>query len=289
MPDLLKVLLRSGPCWDSPAWLRLYLAGLSNPVTRFLLLALRFRFSPAVLENIRNSGLPELEKAALFSGAMNLFRAGTAFKTTAASRSPLTDGALLSLARPGALIAETGVSDGISALGLLEKAGGAEVLLTDLQAAFPYSRRPLCTAWYGTDGEFLSLKFPLFLFCTGVKAAPPAGAHEVSLLNPLVQAQHPAVRLAAFDIFTGSLPRKADLIKCANVLNLQYFPFERIKGAIDNLAANLKEGGTLFICQNNAKYRDGEAYVALRKRAGTLAVVEERNGHELLPLLKGGA
>lgn len=286
MPDLSKVLLRSGPCWDSPAWLRLYLAGLGNPAARPLLLALRFRFSPAVLDNIRAADLPEPEKAALFSGAMNLFRAGGAFKTTAAARSPLTDAALLALAKPGAFIVETGVSDGISALGLLEKAAGAEVLLTDLQAAFPCERGPLCSAYYGTDGEYLSLKFPLFLFCTGRRAAPPAGAAEVSLLNPLVAAKFPGVKLAAFDIFTGALPRRADLIKCANVLNLQYFTPEKIKAALANLAANLAEGGTLFVCQNNDKYADGEAYIALRKSGGSLAVAGERNGHELLPLLK---
>lgn len=286
MPDLLKILFRSGPCWDSPAWLRVYLAGLNNPVTRFLLLALRIKFSPAVLENIRSSGLPEMEKAALFSGAMNLFRAGTAFKTTAAARSPITDAALLAKIRPGALIVETGVSDGISALGLLAQAGNAEVLLTDLQAGFPFERGPLCARYYGTDGAYLSLKFPLFLLCTGRRPAPPAGAPSVSLLNPLVSEKFPAVKLAAFDIFTGALPRKADIIKCANVLNLQYFKADEILRAVANLSANLNEGGWLYIAQNNSKYTDGEAYLGLRKEDGRLSVEEEVNGHELLALLK---
>jgi len=283
---LLKIILRSGPCWDSPGWLRVYLAGLNNPVTRFLLLALRIKFSPAVLENIRRADLPEMEKAALFSGAMNLFRAGTDFKTTAAARSPLTDSALLSKVKPGALIVETGVSDGISALGLLAQAGNAEVLLTDLQAAFPYERGPLCTRYYGTDGAYLSLKFPLFLLCTGRKPAPPAGAPVVSLLNPLVSEKFPAVKLAAFDIFTGALPRKADLFKCANVLNLQYFKTDEILRAIANLSANLNEGGWLYIAQNNGKYPDGEAYLGLRKEDGRLSIEEEVNGHELLALIK---
>ncbi|MDD2805782.1 MAG: hypothetical protein PHV33_09515 [Elusimicrobiales bacterium] len=286
MSDIAKLLLRSGPCWDSPAWLRVYLAGLKNPVSRLLLLALRIKFSPAVLENIRASALPELEKAALFSGAMNLFRAGTAFKTTAAARSPLTDTALLAKARPGALIVETGVSDGISALGLLGQAAGAEVLLSDLQAGFPYVGGPLCTRYYGTDGAYLSLKFPLFLLCTGRRSAPPAGAPEVSLLNPLISGQFPAVKLAAFDIFSGALPRKADIIKCANVLNLQYFSSAEIRRAVENLAVNLNEGGWLFISQNNPKYKEGEAYLALRKEGGRLALSEEKNGHELLSFFK---
>jgi len=201
MVNIPKILLRSGPCWDSPAWLRVYLAGLKHPVTRFLLLALRFKFSPAVLDNIRISDLPLKEKAALFSRAMNLFRAGTAFKTTASARSPLTDAALLARARPGELIVETGVSDGASALSLLEKAGEAEVLLTDLQASFQYSRGLFWTVFYGTEGDFISIKLPLFYLCTGLKSGPRVkDGHEVSLLNPLISHNYPGVRLAAFDI-----------------------------------------------------------------------------------------
>lgn len=287
MPDLSKILLRSGPCWDSPAWLRVYLAGLKHPVTRFLLLALRFKFSPAVLNNIRVSDLPLKEKAALFSRAMNLFRAGAAFKTTASARSPLTDAALLARARPGELIVETGVSDGASALSLLEKAGEAEVLLTDLQASFQYSRGLFWTVFYGTEGDFISIKLPLFYLCTGLKSGPRVrDGHEVSLLNPLISHNYPGVRLAAFDIFRGVLPRRAALIKCANVLNLNYFTPAEIRHGVENLAANLDETGALFISQNNHKYKDGEAYVVLQRNGTRLELAGEVNGHELLPLLK---
>jgi len=287
MPDIVKIILRSGPCLDSPAFLRLYLRALGNPALRLLALALRIKFSPAVLDAVRESRLPPAEKAGLFSAAMNLFRGGGAFKTTSAGRSPLTDAAVLALAGPGALIAEVGVSDGVSALHLLENAGGAEVLLTDLQASFPYRDAGPARVFYYTDGAYISVKLPLFYLCTGLKAgALPPGLPEVSLLNPLVAEKFPAARLAAFDIFGGALPRPAGVIKCANVLNLAYFSPEKIKAALENLRSALAEGGWLVIGQNNPAYEGGEAWLALQREGNRLLLRREEHGHELLPLLR---
>jgi hypothetical protein len=80
-------------------------------VTALLLVALRVKFSPWVLNNVRTSDLPMKERAGLFSRAMDLFRVGTMCKSMSAARCLLTDAALVARARPGALIVETGVSD----------------------------------------------------------------------------------------------------------------------------------------------------------------------------------
>jgi len=286
VPSLLKIFLRSGPCWDSPAFLRFYLAALRNPPARLLLLALRVKFSPQVLENIRRSGLPAEEKGRLFSGAMNLFRAGGAYKTTAPFRSPLTDSAMLGKVPPGGLLAETGASDGSSSLGLLEAARGAEVMLTDLQASFPYRDTALGRVFYNTDGRYTALKTLCLYLCSGGASSPAAADGEISLLNPLVEEKFPAARLLPLDIFSGELERKADALKCANVLNLEYFTAGEIKRALQNLRRSLKEGGWLFICHNNARYKDGEAWVALQRSGEKMRLKEEANGHELLPLLR---
>lgn len=287
MPDIGKIILRSGPCLDSPAFLRFYLRALENPVLRLLLLALRIKFSPAVLDAVRHSPLPPAEKGELFSAAMNLFRGGGAFKTTRAGRSPLTDAAVLGRAAPGALIVEAGVSDGVSALHLLANSGGAEVLLTDLQASFPYRNAGPARVFYYTDGAYISVKLPLFYLCTGLRAgALPPGLPEVSLLNPLVAEKFPAARLAAFDIFSGAPPRRADVIKCANVLNLAYFTPDRLRAALENLCGALNEGGWLVIGQNNPAYEGGEAWLALQRQGNRLLLRQEAHGHELLPLLR---
>ncbi|OGR63788.1 MAG: hypothetical protein A2X31_09245 [Elusimicrobia bacterium GWB2_63_22] len=282
MPDIKKILLRSGPCLDSLPFLRLYLAALENPVSRFLALALRIKFSPDIFDEVRRSALPADQKAALFSRTMNLFKSGNAYKTTAAGRSPLTDAALLASAAPGSLIVETGVSDGVSALGLLERAKGCEVLLTDSQDCYRYTDFCCGRRFYAGDDGSVSVKLPLFYLSTGGGGQAPAGAGRISLLNPAVTEKFPGAELRPFDIFSGALPRKADLIKCANVLNEVYFTPGEIKKALANLGAGLKDGGRLFVCQNNGKYKDGEAYFVLGKKGGALALEAEVNGHELL-------
>lgn len=287
MTGLKRMILGSGPCADSLAALRFYLAALDSPVPRALALALRVKFSPDILEKIRHCSLPTAEKAALFSQAMTLFKSGGAYKTTGPGRSPLTDAAILAAFKPGDVIVETGVSDGISALGLLENAKDAEVVLTDSQACFFYRDSCCGRIFYNDSGGYLSFKLPFFYFCTGIKPAKiPANAGRISLLNPLVSEKFPTAEIAAFDIFSGTLSRKADIIKCANVLNPVYFTKEEIKLALANLLANLKDNGSLFICQNNRKYRDGEAYLILQKKDGRLALRAEVNGHELLAPLR---
>lgn len=282
MADLKKMIFKSGPSWDSASFLKFYLAALEHPASRALALALRIKFSPDIFEAVRRASLPAAERAALFSGAMTLFKSGSAYKTTAAGRSPLTDAAILAAAAPGSLIVETGVSDGVSALGLLERAKDCEVLLTDSQACYHYADFCCGRRFYAGDDGSVSVKLPLFYFSTGATGVAPAGAGRISLLNPAVTEKFPGAELLPFDIFSGALDRKADIIKCANVLNEVYFTPEEIKKALANLGSNLKDGGRLFVCQNNRKYRDGEAYFTLRRKGGALELEGEVNGHELV-------
>ena len=288
MPDLKRIVLRSGPCLDSVPLLGLYLKALRSSVFRWPAILSRLKFSPDILANIRASALPPEGKSRLFSEAMTLFRSGPAYKTTAAGRSRLTDGEILKLLRPGLTVLETGVSDGVSALGLLRGAGGARVLLSDRQAGYTRSGG-LVKKFYDAEEGLLSLKLPGFYFCTGVKApAPPAGADSISLLNPLLESAFPGLKLAEFDLLRGAAPETADVIKCANVLNKVYFTTEEIGLALANLLASLRDGGWLFISQSNPRYEDGEAYIALRRDGAGFVLAGEAHGHELLPDLRAG-
>lgn len=287
MPDLGKALLRSGFCLDTLPVLRFFLRGLGTPGLRQLLISARVKFTPDILLAIRASGLPPAEQGALFSAAMNLFRSGPTFKTTSAGRAPLTDRAALEKAGPDGLIAEAGVSDGVSALGLLEARGGRGVLLTDRQDAFRYKDFGPFRVFYDKEDGAVSVKFLFLYICVGLAPrAVPADARQVSLLNPSVEARFPGSRLTALDIFTGALPEAAAVIKCANVLNKAYFTPERMKPAIANLLGSLREGGWLLISQSNPKYEAGEAYIALRRRGGKFLLAEELHGHELLADLR---
>lgn len=287
MPEIGKILSRSGPCLDSLALLRLHLYALDNGLLRPLAIALRIKFTPDILEKICAAPLALEEKSALFSRALTLFRSGPSYKTTAAGRTRLTDLAILGKLREGAVILETGVSDGISAAGLLENARGARVILSDSQDCFRYRELGPLRLFYDKEDRCLSLKLPLFYLCTGLEAGkPPENARRIPLANPLLREKFGISEIVPFDIFSGILPRKADVIKCSNVLNGVYFPPEEAKRAIANLSRSLAKGGWLFISQNHEKYAAGEAYVALQEAEGGLALREEANGHELLPHLK---
>jgi hypothetical protein len=287
LPDIKQILLRSGPCLDSLPLLSLYLAALENPLLRWPLILLRLKFSPDILAKIRAADMPLEEKARLFSSAMTLFRSGATYKTTAANRSPLTDQAILGKLRPGDLLLETGVSDGTSAAGLLAAVKNAEIILSDRQTCFWRLDRGLARFFYSSENEMVSVKLPGFYLCTGLAAGKiPAGANAIPLLNPLLQVKFKAAELVRFDIFSGSLPRKANIIKCANVLSNIGFTAAQVSSAAENLGRNLAPGGWLFICQNNARYKDGEAFAALQEHDGRLVFREEVNGHELLDLLR---
>ncbi|MHB0995067.1 MAG: hypothetical protein ACYC2I_01715 [Elusimicrobiales bacterium] len=286
-PDLKKALLRSGFCLDSLPALRFFLRGLGTPGLRQLLIAARVKFTPDILLAIRASVLTPAEQGAVFSAAMNLFRSGPTFKTTSAGRAPLTDRAALEKAGPDGLIAEAGVSDGVSALGLLEARGGRGVLLTDRQDAFRYKDFGPFRVFYDKEDGAVSVKFLFLYVCVGLPpSAVPADARAVSLLNPEVEARFPGTRLTAFDIFTGSLPEKAAVIKCANVLNKAYFNAAQMKPAVANLLGGLRDGGWLLVSQSNPRYEAGEAYIALRRQGDRFLLAEELNGHELLADLR---
>jgi len=70
MPDLKRIVLRSGPCLDSVPLLGLYLKALRSSVFRWPAILSRLKFSPDILANIRASALPPEEKSRLFSEAM---------------------------------------------------------------------------------------------------------------------------------------------------------------------------------------------------------------------------
>jgi len=286
MPDIARIILRSGPCFDSIPLLRLYLRALEIPVLKQLAIASRLKFSPGVLDLIRLSALPAEDKGRLFSRAMTLFRSGTSYKTTGAGRTRLADAEILKAAGPGALILETGVSDGASAAELLAAASGAEILLSDVQVGFPYSDSACGRTYYLADGGTAALKTGPLYFFTGTAGKPPASAASVSALNPMVQEKFGIRGIIPFDIFTDALPRKAAAIKCANVLNLVYFTPEHVKSALVNLRRSLAEGGLLVISQNNPGYAGGEAVITLTCRGGLLELEREQNSHELLPHLK---
>ncbi len=284
-------LKESGLCLDRPWLLRRIVGGgaLATAALRFL----RLKFSPLILDRVRELQLPLEQRAELFTQAISLINARETYKTTGRGRTRLVDAAILRHAegiRPLRLM-EVGVSDGVSCLELLDALPPhAEAVLTDRHPAFTLrGGGPLCLLLDGC-GRVLGLKlFCLYLNLPLALRLDPRRGRMIQTANPLLAEGTPARAVAPFDVCRDAAAEPFQIIKCANVFNRKYFADGTIRAAVANLGRSLAEGGLLFVSQNNARYPGGEAYFALQKRGGDLALVEERNGHEALELFAGGA
>ena len=282
-------LKESGFCVDSPVFLRLILCG-GWPRT-LLMRFLRAKFSPLLLERIRRMDLPLSNRSALFTQGISLINARETYKTTGRSRTKLVDAAVLRHAeglQPLRLL-EVGVSDGVSSLDLLEALPKhAQVTLSDRHPFF--TRRGIGPASIILDGCGRVLGLKVFCFYLNIPAnirLSTARGQRLDTTNPLLAEGTPPRHIHRFDVCADVAEEPFPLIKCANVFNRKYFSTQAIVSSVDNLACSLTEGGLLFISQNNARYAEGEAYFILRKQAGRMILVEERNRHEAVDLFEG--
>jgi hypothetical protein len=283
---LSHALRESGPAPDSIAALRLIYGGGWRKV--LLLRFLRVRFSPDVLKRVRGLPLPLEERARLFSQAMSLINVNETYKTTGSDRTRLTDMAIVRIAaglRPLRLL-DIGVSDGSASVALLSRLPGlVEAILTDLHPHL-YARGPRFLRIF-LDGRrrLLGVKvMGLYINLATNTVCDGNGFETIGTLNPAVQERHGILAIRPFDAFSDRLPEPVQFIKCSNMLNFEYFCTDDIRLAVANLGRSLTDGGYLFLSQNNARYAEGEAYFVLQKRGGSLALVEERGGHEAVGL-----
>lgn len=304
MPDSLRALLariadmlrKSGPAPDSAFFLRLLER--EGALRTFLLRWLRLRVSPDALPRLRALPAPLDERARLFRQAVSLLNVNETYKTTGSDRTRLADETILGLmAAPDSGLAEAkplrlldiGVSDGSASVALLSRLPqGAEAILTDLHPVL-YARGPaLCRVYLDGRQRLLGLKLlGLYLNLSLAARRDSTGYEAIDTLNPLLRERLGLTELRPFDASRDVLQPPAQVIKCANVLNLGYFSGAGIRAAAANLGRSLVEGGFLVVSQNNARYRDGEAVFVLRKSGQGLLLAGQANDHAALPLFDG--
>jgi glycosyltransferase involved in cell wall biosynthesis len=250
---------------------------------------LRFRFSPAILNDALSRRGDSVERERLFSLGMSHINVGATYKTTARGRTVRADATLLELAgefdTPRLL--EVGVSDGSSSLSLLAQEDVfSEVVLSDRFSHFYLKRFLGCGVYVNADGTLLGVKFLCFyLNLAALCRVRIAEFTCIETANPVLDRLYSINSIQQFDILEDQLIEKVHLIKCANILNMSYFPRWRIRLAVENLVRSLEEGGYLIISQNNEMYKDGEAYFVLRKQRAGLDVVRSMSEHPVEGLL----
>ena len=279
----------SGLCLDRP---RLLDTIALRPWLRVLAFRfLRLRFSPAILENAEAQPGGTEERGRLYSLAMSHLNVGDTYKTTGRNRTVLADAALGRLAAgystPSAL--EVGVSDGISALGLLRNSALGAITLTDRFPLFHEKPIPLGRVFLNADGRLLGIKFLCFYLNIGEGPLCDLTRYTpIETANPVVRQEFGIQAIQRFDMFHDRLDKPVDLIKCANILNTDYFPDRAIRRAVANLGRNLTKSGHLVISQNNARYPKGEALFILRREDNRLVPAGEENDHDVASLFSEG-
>lgn len=243
---------------------------------------LRFKIDPAIL-------LDSSPDRRQFSMLVSEISTGPVFKTTGFERHNASDDVLVDYIKkfPGKpVLADIGVSDGTSALYLLQKLQinqiNAQVSLYD-----KYTRLNLLLKWplrvyTNVDNEIVYIKFFCFLFFVypfKIVFKETTGT-IISFDNPILKKFR--LKIDYFDIFNTKLRESAYFIKCANILNPVYFSRTDIKLALKNIHANLKEGGYVFIIHNT---NDIESLLILKKDGNALVIDKQTGDDGLLEYL----
>jgi len=117
---------------------------------------------------------------------------------------------------------------------------------------------------------------------------PMAVERRCRLVSPAIQARE-AITFVEDDVFdTGSKPGlgRFDAIRAANILNLAYFPEEKIRAALENLVGMLKgPGAYLILCRTRADGSNHGTMFRLNEAGALDAVLKEGDGSELAPLV----
>ncbi|MGL1862829.1 MAG: hypothetical protein OCC46_09945 [Pseudodesulfovibrio sp.] len=242
--------------------------------------------TPDVLARAHRLDADIEEKARLFSLAISHVRVGETYKTTGDMRTRLADGVIVKLAADfsSSRVLDAGASDGFGTSSLIRRLGeGVDVLPADLHPVFYKRRFPFGAIFFDGASRMLSIKFLFFSFYIGSESGwETTSLERIDTTNPMLEESMGPFAIRPFDVFGDAIEPKFEIIKCANLLNSEYFDLEGIRAAASNLSRSLSEGGFLVISQNNDRYSDGEAYFVLQLKEGRLMVVDERNSHDAL-------
>jgi len=285
---LVRLTMSVHPCLDNIA----FLDWICRKKLQFWFFrVLRFGFSPELLSKLAGSGAPLSERSRLHTLATSYLRAGNTVKTTGMARTNHADQCVLDEAgkQESPRLLEVGVSDGSSALGLIEKRElFSHIALSDRYPYFMMKRNALGCRFYDVDGQTHGRKvLGLLINPINPISADVEGCTKIQSINPALVEEHGIHSIDFYDVFSSVESIKYDIIKCSNLLNLIYFDAPMIVSAVSNLLKSLNVGGCLIISHNNAKYTDGEAVICLRQISdGKVGIYHEINDHELLDILK---
>jgi hypothetical protein len=194
------------------------------------------------------------------------------------------------------VIIDIGVSDGVTSLELIEKlAGGFEKFFVtdrsinlsyveDEERLYFYNEEGKCTikstkrlVVYADTMAWIPFTWIAQRILGGAPQCVTPRAKKLCLIQPdLCDMARKDSIICEYDVFNAWPGPVADIIKVANLLNLDYFEETQIRNAMVNISKAVKEKGKVVVVDNRA---DGmECVSVFRKSRGKLCLDREING-----------
>jgi SAM-dependent methyltransferase len=246
--------------------------------------------------------------AAEYSRCVSALKFGNTYKTTAAARLTRSEAVLEAhLTRSGAghVVVDLGASDGTTSVDLYERIqrNVRHFIAADLNDSILACNYRKGVAIVSPAGEPIVDVTPRLLWyadATGanwlyrrlvrrrVERFPRSPeAARIRLLNPRfldLVSRDPNVEFLRLDMFEP-LPVTATAVRVSNLLNLLYFPADRIAAALRSICRNLADDGLLLISRDSSNTGEQEDGTLFRKSGGRLAIVDTiGSGSEVEPI-----
>lgn len=250
-------------------------------------LGLFFRFSPQILQGNFASSDPTEEHARNFSTAVSIFRFGNITKLTNPLRTVLANNEVLALGKLFALarVLEVGTSDGSAALPIYESKEFAKIIPTDRFNRFYSTNVGPLSVYLDADKKAFLAKLLFISFSISESTFALSDRLEIiETVNPVLRSRFNVRSIEKMNIFNDVLEEPVHIIKCSNLLNVEYFSSSDLIDGVKNLAKSLVDDGYIVISQNNEKYDGGEALFVLQKKRQQLVMIKNDNQHSVADL-----
>lgn len=235
-----------------------------------------------------------------FERRVSAFKVANTWKTTKSFRHPNADRYIIEklLSNTDFVILDVGSSTGVTSLNLIEQINGSfkKYFITDRSFYIKYTKSKGRTYYYDPKTEScVMVSSNFFLFYNDfmdafapfrwfakytISKAPPlecGNSHTLELIHPHLKTlsrSNQNIIIQEYDILQNWIHEPVNIIKAANVLNLEYFSKQEIEIAVLNLSKALAQNGTLIIVDNRKK----ESYSCFIKHESKLLLNNQFNG-----------
>lgn len=242
----------------------------------------RIKYSPFFLYKIRNSDL--------YSKVLSEINVWWFFKTVSYKRHNIWDKEIEKLIWKidrKIKFADIWCSDGSASISLYEKMKDKfeKYELFDYYNYLKYKSYWPIKLFFNKDNYLVYIKFLFILLYVNKKInIKDNNIKYINFWNPELQKHW--LEINEFNIINDNLKEEYDIVKCANLLHLNYFSKENILNIVKNkISQYIKNWWYLVLIHNNNKYNQNEAVIILKKNDNwEFEIYKNINNYEIIDL-----